>query len=173
MTINTNQGARQATIRNLTGRSLDYRSDWIALFDLDALRLGVVDSATFNGRLLNWLNNRLHENYTDLTVAKMQYASKYNFYNWSAITAIANDWMVSPSTAKLQLSTISAIFDVIMSSVVCPLLINTTAAIFDVMIATATSTLQLNVSAATFDRETATTVQSLQLNFSEITLTQS
>jgi hypothetical protein len=49
----TNQSARQASIRAVTGTTGTYNEDWLALFDLDGIPAG-----TFNERLYMWLEEQ-------------------------------------------------------------------------------------------------------------------
>jgi len=49
----SNQSARQASIRTVTGTAGTYNEDWLALFDSESIAAG-----TFNERLLLWLEGR-------------------------------------------------------------------------------------------------------------------
>jgi hypothetical protein len=76
----TNQGARQQSVRDVTGTALDYNGDWHALFDLAGIPAG-----DFNGRLLAWINGRLGVTYPDLPGAMQAFAESQGAYNWSSM----------------------------------------------------------------------------------------
>lgn len=76
----TNQGARQQSVRDVTGTALDYNGDWHALFDLAGIPAG-----DFNGRLLAWINGRLGVTYTEINGAMNAFAESQGFPSWSAM----------------------------------------------------------------------------------------
>ena len=80
----TNQGALQQSIRDVTGKALDYNGDWHALFDMAEIPAG-----TFNERLLLWINGELEVSHTSLPSAMQAFAESRGAYNWSSLTTIA------------------------------------------------------------------------------------
>lgn len=74
------QGARQASVRAVTGTTLDYNGDWSALFDLYAIPQG-----DWNGRMLAWINAALAKSYTNLPDAMQAFAQDQGAYNWSSL----------------------------------------------------------------------------------------
>jgi len=76
----TNQGARQQSVRDVTGTMLDYNGDWHALFDLAGIPQG-----DFNGRLLAWINDYLGTSYAGLPQAMQAFAVDQGYINWSSM----------------------------------------------------------------------------------------
>lgn len=68
--MNTNQELRQASVRAVTGTTLTYNGDWMALFDMEGIAAG-----PFNQRFLAWINARLSSAYTELNGAKAAFAA--------------------------------------------------------------------------------------------------
>jgi hypothetical protein len=83
-TVTPNHSALQSSIRAVTGKALDYNSDWHALFDHDGITAGL----GFDGRLLKWINFKLSSNYVSLPAAMHAYAVSKGAPNWSALTTI-------------------------------------------------------------------------------------
>lgn len=80
-----NDGDLQASIRALTGTSLDYNGDWSALFTQSGIASG-----DFNGRMLQFLNGELATSYTNLADAQNAYAIASGVFNWSALNVVGN-----------------------------------------------------------------------------------
>jgi hypothetical protein len=80
MVTTTNDGARQASVRAVTGTALAYDGDWHALFTAAAIPAG-----QFDGRLLDWINLKLSTAYTNLPKAQQALAASLGVYNWSSI----------------------------------------------------------------------------------------
>lgn len=76
----TNQGARQDSVRAVTGTTLTYDGDWLALFDAAAIPAGM-----FDGRLLRWINGKLTSSYSNLPEAMQAFATDQGYYNWSSM----------------------------------------------------------------------------------------
>jgi hypothetical protein len=79
-----NQGARQDSVRAVTGTTLNYDGDWARLFTA----AGVSASKDQNGRLLSWINVKLGTSYTSLPTAQQAFAVNQGFNNWSSMGAI-------------------------------------------------------------------------------------
>lgn len=77
----TNQSAKQASVRLVTGSAESYEGDWHRLFDLAA----IAANDTFNGRLLRWLNLKLSASYTNLPEAMQALATSLGVFNWDSI----------------------------------------------------------------------------------------
>lgn len=76
----SNQGLQQQSVRTITGTSLTYEGDWLALFDAAAIPAG-----DFNGRLLAWINVKLSTSYTNLPQAQQALAENQGAYNFSSM----------------------------------------------------------------------------------------
>lgn len=76
----TAQGARQASVRTVTGSSETYEGDWHRLFDLAGLPVG-----DYDGRLLRWINLKLSRSYTNLPEAMQALAVSVGAANFSSI----------------------------------------------------------------------------------------
>lgn len=76
----SNQGARQASVRAITGTALTYEGDWHALFDLDGVAAG-----SFNGRLLAWINQNLGTSYSEINGAMNAFAVSQGYANWDSM----------------------------------------------------------------------------------------
>lgn len=74
------QGLRQASVRAVTGTSLDYNGDFSALFTLKGIAAG-----DFNGRFLAWLNFWLSASYDNLPGAMAAFATANNATNFGAV----------------------------------------------------------------------------------------
>lgn len=61
----SNQSLRQASVRAVTGTTSTYEGDFHALFDL-----AYIPDGDFNGRFLQWINQKLFTAYTDLPSAQ-------------------------------------------------------------------------------------------------------
>lgn len=77
----TAQGARQASVRAVTGSAESYEGDWHRLFDL----AGIAANDGFNGRLLRWINLKLSASYTNLPEAQQALATATGAYNFSSL----------------------------------------------------------------------------------------
>lgn len=75
-----NQEAKQASVRAVTGTSLDYNSDWSALFDLAGIA-----AFGWNGRLLAWLNLKMGTGFTDLSSAMAAFAIANGAKDWDSL----------------------------------------------------------------------------------------
>lgn len=71
------QGLRQQSVRDVTGTTLDYNSDWLALFDDAGIAAG-----DFNGRMLAWINFKLTTTYVGLPEAQNAFAANEGVTNW-------------------------------------------------------------------------------------------
>lgn len=92
----TQSELRQASIRAVTGTSLDYNGDWMALFDLAAIPKG-----NFDERMLAWINVKLGATYTNVNNAMQALATANNTANFSSLgTFIA-------TTAAFSLNAVS------------------------------------------------------------------
>lgn len=76
----TQQEARQAAVRAVTGTALDYDGDWEALFDAASIAKG-----DFNGRMLAWINHTLGTTYTEINGALQALAANNNAFNFSSM----------------------------------------------------------------------------------------
>lgn len=79
----TQQSDRQAAVRVITGTSLDYNGDYMALFDLVGIPKG-----DWDGRFLAWLNLETGTTYTEINGAMQNYAALAGAYNWSSLGAL-------------------------------------------------------------------------------------
>lgn len=77
----TNQGDKQQSVRDVTGTSGSYNSDWEALFDV----ADISATLTFNERLLEYINLKLGSSYTNLPSAMQAFADDLGVYNWDSI----------------------------------------------------------------------------------------
>ena len=82
--VPTNDGARQASVRAVSGAMLDDNGDWHALFDQAGILPG-----PFNGRMLAWINSQLSAVYLELNGAMAAYAASQGFSGWSAMGAFS------------------------------------------------------------------------------------
>ncbi len=78
---NTNQGLRQESVRAVTGTTLDYCGDWLALFS----QAGISGARGFNGGLLEWINLKLAASYTSLPTAMGAFAASLGVTNFDSI----------------------------------------------------------------------------------------
>jgi hypothetical protein len=74
------QGLRQASVRAVTGTTLDYNGDWSALFTAAGIAAG-----DWNGRLLGWINLKLSASHAGLPAAQAAFAASVGATTWSAI----------------------------------------------------------------------------------------
>lgn len=79
----TAQGARQASIRAITGTAHSYEGDWHALFDRSSITAG-----PYEGRLLTWINQQVGRSFTSLPEAQQAYATLNGVFNWSSLGSI-------------------------------------------------------------------------------------
>lgn len=87
------QGYRQASVRAITGTTMTYDGDWLALFDQAA-----IPDDIFNGRFLRWINLKLSASYTNLPEAMHALAVAYGAFNFSSLgTFDASTGSGSPS----------------------------------------------------------------------------
>jgi hypothetical protein len=82
----TNQSARQASIRAVTGTTGTYNEDWLALFDLDGIPAG-----TFNERLYMWLEIETGLSGLTLNELMVAYAVLQGVETWNELGALALD----------------------------------------------------------------------------------
>lgn len=75
-----NQGDRQASARGVSGKSLDYNGDMLALFDTRGVAAG-----DFNGRMLAYINAKLGATYTDISSAKTALAVANGSSTWDGL----------------------------------------------------------------------------------------
>lgn len=80
----TNQESKQSAIRGITGTTLDYNGDWMALFTYESIGAG-----EFNGRFIAWLQTATSSASTDINDLKQLYASQNGFNNWEAVNTIS------------------------------------------------------------------------------------
>jgi hypothetical protein len=76
----TNDGLRQASVRAVTGTTLDYDGDWHALFTAAGIAAG-----TYDERMLAWINSNLSTSYTSLPQAMQALAVANGAYNFSSM----------------------------------------------------------------------------------------
>lgn len=76
----SNQSAKQASVRAVTGTTSTYEGDWHALFDMAAIPVG-----SFNGRLLAWINDYLGTSYTEINGAMAAFAIDQGFSSWDSM----------------------------------------------------------------------------------------
>lgn len=105
----SNQSARQASVRAVTGTAFTYEGDWHALFTAS----GIPDG-DFNGRFLQWLNARIPEPKTNLVDAMASYAINVaQVSSWSEVREIGGlppppvgplDFVSSESTSALNVT---------------------------------------------------------------------
>lgn len=93
----TAQGARQASIRAVTGSAETYEGDWHRLFDLASIPVG-----TFNGRLLAWINQKLSTSYTNLPEAQQAMAVANGAYNWASMGTFSASSSIAAPFAKVN-----------------------------------------------------------------------
>lgn len=74
------QGLRQASVRAVTGTTLDHNGDWSALFDMADIAPG-----DFNGRLIQWIGLKLERTFTDLNSALQALAEANGAYNFESL----------------------------------------------------------------------------------------
>lgn len=102
MVVQTNQGAKQAAVRAITGTTYDYNGDWMALFDLYG-----IPRYDFNGRFLRWLQITTGSNKTDINDLKQLYARLLGFNSWGDINTLVPTlpnlgvWLKSSDTSTL------------------------------------------------------------------------
>lgn len=74
------QGLRQASVREVTGTAFDYNGDFHALFDL-----AEIPSGDFNGRMLQWLNLWLSASYDNLPGAMAAFSAAQGASSFSSV----------------------------------------------------------------------------------------
>lgn len=76
------QGLRQASIRDVTGSTTDetYDGDWNKLFDLAGIPEGTTDE-----RMLQWINAKLTASYVNLPEAQQALATANGAWNFSSM----------------------------------------------------------------------------------------
>lgn len=74
----TNQEARQASVRAVTGSNYFYDDDWRALFDQAGVAPGF-----FNERLLRWINGQLSASFVNINDAMRAFAISQGAPSWS------------------------------------------------------------------------------------------
>lgn len=87
----SNQSARQASVRAVTGTTSTYEGDWHALFDANAIPAG-----SFNGRLLQYINAKLAASYTNLPSAMAAFAVANGATTWDSLGTFETAPPVSP-----------------------------------------------------------------------------
>lgn len=111
--MTTQQGLRQASVRAVSGTTLNYEGDWHAMWDLQGIAVG-----PFNQRMLLYINEKLGTSYTELNGAMAALAasesadnfqalgtfdaSTYTFVNAEA-EAVVTAFSVQPSAARMEL----------------------------------------------------------------------
>lgn len=76
----SNQSARQASVRAVTGTTYPYEGDWHALFDMAGIPVG-----TYNERLLAWINDYMGESFTELNGAMAAFAIDQGADSWNGM----------------------------------------------------------------------------------------
>jgi hypothetical protein len=76
----SNQGDRQASVRAASGTALTYEGDWHALFSLRSIPAG-----DFDGRLLQYINQKLTSSYTELNGAMAAFALANGAKSWNEL----------------------------------------------------------------------------------------
>lgn len=76
----SNQGARQASVRAVTGTDFTYEGDWHSLFTLAGIPVG-----TYNERLLAWINDYMGESFTELNGAMAAFAIDQGADSWNGL----------------------------------------------------------------------------------------
>jgi hypothetical protein len=84
------QGARQASVRAVTGSAETYEGDWHRLFDAASIPTG-----DFNARLLQWINLKLSAAYTEINGAMQALADYFGAFNFSSLGTF--DASIGPS----------------------------------------------------------------------------
>lgn len=85
------QGLRQASVRAVTGSAETYEGDWHRLFTLAGIPAGNADSlgvyrpATFNERMLAWINLKLSAAHTEINGAMQALATYGGAFNFSSL----------------------------------------------------------------------------------------
>jgi hypothetical protein len=95
----SNQSRRQQAVRDITGTTLDYNSDFLALFALSGFTTG-----TFNERFLLWLNSQMGTDYGDpnatskggLPGAMHAYAVSLGYNDWNSLDTIEGFLLDAP-----------------------------------------------------------------------------
>jgi hypothetical protein len=80
----SNQSGVHAAVRAITGTSLDYNSDWSALFDAHGIAAG-----DWNGRMLAWINQTLGASFPDVQGAMNALAANQGNTNFSAMDGLS------------------------------------------------------------------------------------
>lgn len=78
----TNQEARQASVRSVTGTAYFLDNDWMALFASAGITTGF-----FNERQLAWINGYLSTSYTNINDARHALAVNQGFRSWNEMGA--------------------------------------------------------------------------------------
>lgn len=88
------QGLRQASVRAVSGTTLNYEGDWHAMWDLQGIASG-----TFNERMLLYINEKLGVTYTNLPNAMQALAVDQGAANFSSMgTFVASLYEAEAST---------------------------------------------------------------------------
>lgn len=74
------QGLRQASVRAVSGTTLNYEGDWHAMWDLQGITAG-----SFNGRMLEYINTKLGTSYTNVNSAMQALATANGATNFSSL----------------------------------------------------------------------------------------
>lgn len=80
----TNQEARHAAVRSITGTTWTHDGDWMALFTSESIAAG-----TFNERFIGWLQAATGSASTNINDLKAKYASDNGFASWEAVNTIS------------------------------------------------------------------------------------
>lgn len=75
-----NQSAQQASVRGVTSTTDTDNADWLALFTARS-----ASGATFNERLLSYINGKLTTSYTSLPTAMQAFAVNQGAANWNSM----------------------------------------------------------------------------------------
>lgn len=76
----TNQSDKQASVRTVTGTTLNYEGDWHALWDITGVPVG-----PFNQRMLSWINSQLGASYTEINGAMAAFAIANGVSTWDQL----------------------------------------------------------------------------------------
>lgn len=74
------QSKRQASVRAVSGTTLNYEGDWHAMWDAQGIAAG-----PFNGRMLSYINTKLGTSYTNVNNAMQALATANSATNFSSL----------------------------------------------------------------------------------------
>ena len=90
--MTTNQEAKQASIRTITGTTNTYNGDWLALFDAASIASG-----SFNGRMIAWLQGETGSSKTNINDLQAAYAELLGFDQWNSVNVILDGIIITDS----------------------------------------------------------------------------